>query len=92
VIFLGQSLPMEDLSYFLKLFDNPIFVSYLTVKPDNVEDYIERFTKHISTKDKCQYWLLGRKVNEMLENHYKFPQHVKAFKNINQLTLNLKNE
>jgi len=89
VIFLGQSLPMEDLTYLSKLFDHTVFVSYLTVKPENLDEYLDRFTKNICIGDKCEYWLLGRKANEILESDYDLPKRVKAFQNINQLTLNL---
>ncbi len=89
VIFLGQSLPMEDLTYLSKLFDHTVFVSYLTVKPENIEVYLDRFTKNICTGEKCEYWLLGRKSNEIIESNYELPERVKAFKNINELTLNL---
>lgn len=89
VIFLGQSLPMEDLTYLSKLFDHTVFVSYLTVRPDNIEDYLDRFTKNICIDETCEYWLLGRKSIEILEKEYKLPDRVKAFKNINELTLNL---
>ncbi len=89
VIFLGQSLPMEDLTYLSKLFDNTVFVSYLTVNPESVEDYVERFTNEICTNDKCEYWLLGRKAVEILEKGIELPKGVKAFQNINAMTLNL---
>lgn len=89
VIFLGQSLPMEDLSYLSKLFDYTVFVSYLTVKPEDIEGYLDRFTKNICTSEHCEYWLLGRKANEIIENNIQMPDRVKAFEDINQLTLNL---
>lgn len=89
VIFLGQSLPMEDLDYLSKIFDNTIFVSYLTVKPENVEEYIDLFTNKICTSQQCEYWLLGRKAIELLDNNVSLPERVKAFRNINDLTLNL---
>jgi len=89
VIFLGQSLPMEDLTYLSKLFERTVFVSYLTVKPDNVEEYLQRFTNNICTDELCEYWLLGRKAIEIIENGYDLPERVRAFEDINQLTLNL---
>ena len=89
VIFLGQSLPMEDLDYLSKLFDNTVFVSYLTVKPENVEEYIHKFTNQICTSACCEYWLLGRKALELIDNKVKLPERVRAFRNINELTLNL---
>ena len=89
VIFLGQSLPMEDLSYLSKLFETTVFISYLTTKPENLDEYVEKFTKHICTDKKCEYWILGRKAEEILKEGKVLPERVKAFSSINHLTFNL---
>lgn len=89
VIFLGQSLPMEDLTYLSTLYDNTVFVSYLTIKPDNVTQYLEDFKKHICPEGRCEYWLLGRKSNELIDNNTKLPEGIRAFRDISELTLNL---
>lgn len=89
VIFLGQSLPMDDLTYLSKLFDKTVFVSYLTVKPENTEEYIAKFKSSILENSNAEYWILGRKVNDLLDSGFEFPAHVKGFKSISELTLNL---
>ena len=89
VIFLGQSLPMEDLSYLSKLFETTVFISYLTTKPENLDEYVDKFTKHICTDEKCEYWILGRKAEEVLKDGKTLPERVKAFSSINHLTFNL---
>ena len=89
VIFLGQSLPMEDLSYLSKLFGTTVFISYLTTKPENLDEYISKFTKHICTDEKCEYWILGRKAEEVLNEGKVLPERVKAFSSIHHLTFNL---
>jgi DNA-binding transcriptional MerR regulator len=89
VIFLGQSLPMQDLTYLSTLYDNPIFVSYLTVKPDHLEQYLIDFKEHICPDGRCEYWLLGRKSIELIENNTKLPEGIRAFRDISELTLNL---
>lgn len=89
VIFLGQSLPMQDLTYLSTLYDNTIFVSYLTIKPDRIIQYLDDFKQQICPKGRCQYWLLGRKSIELIENNTKLPEGVKAFRDIRELTLNL---
>lgn len=89
VISLGQSLPMEDLDYLSKIFDNSVFVSYLTVKPENIDEYLKTFTEKICTSNTCEYWILGRKAMDLLDNNVELPDRVKAFRNINDLTLNL---
>jgi DNA-binding transcriptional MerR regulator len=89
VIFLGQSLPMQDLTYLSTLYDNPIFVSYLTVKPDHLEQYLIDFKEYICPDGRCEYWLLGRKSIELIENNTKLPEGIRAFRDISELTLNL---
>lgn len=89
VIFLGQSLPMDDLTYLSQLFDKTVFVSYLTVKPENIEDYITTFNKKVIAESNAEYWLLGRKSIELIESNFKLPQQIKSFKTLNDLTLNL---
>ena len=89
VIFLGQSLPMEDLNYLSKLFEVTVFVSYLTIKPENLDDYVKKFTKHICTDENCEYWILGKKAQEVINEGKVLPERVKAFSSIDHLTLNL---
>jgi DNA-binding transcriptional MerR regulator len=89
VIFLGQSLPMQDLTYLSTLYQNTIFVSYLTVKPDHIEQYLIDFKEHICPDGRCEYWLLGRKSIELIENNTKLPEGIRAFRDISELTLNL---
>jgi len=89
VIFLGQSLPMEDLSYLSKLFTETVFISYLTTKPEDLDEYVKKFTKHICTDEKCEYWILGRKAEEVLSEGKELPHRVKAFSSIYHLTFNL---
>ena len=89
VIFLGQSLPMQDLTYLSTLYDNTIFVRYFTVKPDKIHQYLEDFKQHICPDGRCDYWLLGRKSIELLENNTKLPEGIRAFRDISELTLNL---
>ena len=89
VIFLGQSLPMQDLTYLSTLYQNTIFVSYLTVKPDHIEQYLNDFKEHICPDGRCEYWLLGRKSIELIENNTKLPEGIRAFRDISELILNL---
>jgi len=89
VIFLGQSLPMEDLNYLSKLFKNTVFVSYLTVSPENIDDYLKKFTNHVCIDNNCEYWILGRKAQEILNGGIDIPKRVKAFSSIDHLTFNL---
>ncbi|QSS97569.1 MerR family transcriptional regulator [Psychroflexus sp. ALD_RP9] len=89
VIFLGQSLPMDDLTYLSQLFDKTVFLSYLTVKPENIEKYITTFNEKVIAGSNAEYWLLGRKSVELIESDFELPPQIKSFKTLNDLTLNL---
>ncbi|MDR6300451.1 MerR family transcriptional regulator [Mesonia maritima] len=86
-IYLGHSLPMLDLRYLTENYENIHFVSYFTVKPDDILGYINEFKNEICSKVSCNYWILGRKTENL--DTSTFPESIKTFKNIDQLILNL---
>ncbi|TQD38638.1 MerR family transcriptional regulator [Haloflavibacter putidus] len=87
VIFLGHSLPFTDLKYLAETKENIHFVSYLTVKPDNLHDFLEDFQTEVSSKISCQYWLLGRKCESIRSED--LPENIKHFKTTNDFIKNL---
>lgn len=48
VIFLGQSLPKKDLHLFTSVYSKTVFISYFTVKPDDIEKYINEIKDYMS--------------------------------------------
>lgn len=66
-IYLGESMPLESLKDLKKYFDNIIFVSYLTVQPDNVDinNYISKTNTTLLNDGNSELWLLGRKVEHI---------------------------
>lgn len=85
-IYLGQSVPLESLREVLKLYNNVVFIAYLTVEPstDLLENYIvelETTLKEFNSKA----WLLGRKTSEI--NPKKISKNITLFNNITE-TLN----
>lgn len=89
VILLGQSLPIEDLSYLSNLYDHTIFVSYITIKPDNILDYLKELNEKVNLSEKCEYWLLGYKARQIIDEKIALPNHVYAFKTLDELSLKL---
>ncbi len=89
VIFLGQSLPLSDLDFLSKLFEKVSFATYLTVKPDNIEELIIKLHEKTIQNPTSEYFLLGHKAKELLEKGVDLPSGVSAFKDINQLTRSL---
>ena len=66
-IYLGSSLPLENIDYLLDKHDNLIFISYLTVSPTNtnIGEFIERFQEQVC-KDKVHKLLLfGQRTREI---------------------------
>ncbi len=66
-IFLGQSIPMNNLEDLLPLYDNIIFVSYFTISPtkDKLEEYFTNFKETIIQSDKIKFWVLGKMLEHV---------------------------
>ena len=60
-IYLGESMPIEDLTDLKKHFKSIVFVSYLTVQPDkdSVNDYIKRMIEELLDEN-TELWYVGR--------------------------------
>lgn len=84
-IFLGYSVPLESLKDLQSYYDEIIFISYFTVKPDKekIEEYIIDFSKLLISDGNTKLWVLGQMLNALdLEN---LPKGVSAFKSIKSL-------
>lgn len=66
-IYLGQSLPMEDLTFLDKVYDNLRFISYFTIQPQDPNKYLEDFHHQIIKKIDCELWVLGKRCNSMVK-------------------------
>ncbi|MBC2840038.1 MerR family transcriptional regulator [Robiginitalea sp. SC105] len=84
-IYLGPTIPLENLADLSVYVDNPIYVSYFTVKPekDELQQYLDDFKSHHLDKSDSQLWILGRQA-ALLEG-YRLPKGVKAFTSIEHL-------
>ncbi|MBG6110749.1 DNA-binding transcriptional MerR regulator [Flavobacterium sp. CG_23.5] len=62
-IYLGESMPIENLKDLKKHFDSIVFVSYLTVQPekDVVNEYVAKMTVEL-LDDTNELWYIGRMV------------------------------
>lgn len=84
-IFLGSSVPLESLEDLKNYYDELIFISYFTVKPekDDIEKYVKDFSQLILNDSKTKFWVLGHMLNSLdLE---KLPKGITAFKSIQAL-------
>lgn len=66
-IYLGQSIPMENLKDFLKYFDNIAFVSYWSVYPpiEETDNYLKKIQQEILSNSESELWILGKIAKEI---------------------------
>lgn len=62
-IYLGESMPIENLKDLKKHFNSIVFISYLTVQPerDNLDGYIQKMSEELED-EQTELWYLGRLV------------------------------
>ena len=62
-IYLGESMPIENLKDLKKHFDSIIFVSYLTVQPERcqLDGYIQKMSDEL-VDDTTELWYIGRMI------------------------------
>ncbi|WP_426430812.1 MerR family transcriptional regulator [Winogradskyella sp. HB-48] len=89
-ILLGMSVPLESLIDLKNYYDELIYISYFTVKPEKneIEKYIEDFSQLMIKNSNTKLWILGQMLNTL--DLDKLPKGVSAFKSIKSLTSNLK--
>jgi DNA-binding transcriptional MerR regulator len=64
-IYLGESIPLDNLKDLKKYFNNVTFISYLTVEPnkEEINPYITAINDEVLNDDSTELWLLGRMVD-----------------------------
>lgn len=81
-IYLGQTMPLENLVDLLKYYDNVCFVSYFTVTPtkDGLAAYFDKFSTTVNIMGNSQLWALGHQLQFVEED--KLPENIKTFNSI----------
>ncbi|WP_300439572.1 MerR family transcriptional regulator [Christiangramia sp.] len=66
-IYLGPSLPLDNMDYLMKIHSNLIFVSYLTVSPvnTNIHEFIKDFQEKICKEKDHEFYLFGQRTKEI---------------------------
>ena len=88
-IYLGESIPLDNLKDLKKYFNKVTFISYLTVEPnkDEINPYIKAINDEVLNDTDTELWLLGRMV-DFIE-----PQNIsdktRIFKSISDLVVYL---
>ena len=88
-IYLGESVPLEDLNLLNKLYENITYVSYFTIKPDpeDLEDYLTKFYYSVIKKTTNSVRLIGRRFTDY--NSKKVPKQMKLYQSIEKLVKDL---
>lgn len=60
-IYLGPSVPLDSLSFFDTLVDNPVYISYFTIFPTQkqIPAYLKKFNRKVAGKNKADLYILG---------------------------------
>lgn len=84
-IYLGQTMPMENLSDLLKYYNHINFVSYFTVAPtpNELQAYLEQFSNLLELSPDSRLLVLGHQIRHATADT--FPESVQAFNSIEQL-------
>lgn len=83
-VYLGQTMPVENLVDLLKYYSNIRFVSYFTVAPtkDELEDYFKDFSEVLEMAPESKLFVLGYQIQTVSEDT--LPKAVSVFKSIEQ--------
>lgn len=85
-IYLGQSVPIENLNDLQKIYDGICFVTYLTVEPskETIEEYFQNIYSSVLEKTDDSLWVLGTKVSQFSRDSVGISQ-IKTFKSLMDL-------
>ncbi|WP_458626164.1 MerR family transcriptional regulator [Winogradskyella sp. PC D3.3] len=84
-IFLGPSVPIQSLRDLKNYYDDIVFVSYFTVKPEkeNLSNYINEFNDILLKNSNTNFWILGKMLDAIDKDQ--LPKHIKPFDSIKAL-------
>jgi len=85
-VYLGQSIPLNNLEELLRYADNICFLSYFTVAPtrEKVGKYIKDFGELIKDYKNPNFWIIGKQT--MHVDKTKLPKYIKSFTSIEDIT------
>ena len=83
-IFLGESMPIDNLKDLKKNFDSIVYVSYLTVQPEReiLDSYIQKMSEEL-IDDSTALWFIGRQTEFI--NRERLSDKITIFSSINEL-------
>ncbi|MFZ0489461.1 MAG: MerR family transcriptional regulator [Salegentibacter sp.] len=79
-MYLGPSLPLSDLHYLIRIHDDVKFISYFSIAPVEVEDFIAEFQRELCQEKPRPLLLFGRRTQNIDASN--LPQNVTVYKTI----------
>lgn len=86
-IFLGPSMPLKDMQYLLEIHPSPKFISYLTVGPKEIDDFVAEFDAELGKDSKKELHLFGARIQSL--DPSKQPSNIKIYKSLTEFANNL---
>lgn len=88
-IYLGESVPLEDLNLLNKLYENITYVSYFTIKPypEDLDEYLTTFYTEVIKDTTNSVRLIGKRFTDY--NSKKIPKQMKLYQSIEKLVKDL---
>ncbi|MDT0687135.1 MerR family transcriptional regulator [Autumnicola psychrophila] len=81
-IFLGSNLPISDIKYLLDKSDNITFMSYFTIAPQDIIEFVREFQEEICSEKPRELFLFGNRVKQFEEQKKNFSANIKFFPSI----------
>lgn len=87
-IFLGESVPTDSLKNILTYFDNPVFLTYMTVEPDkeNINEYLKEVHDQVLSIRDSKLWAVGKNTEFINKDLH---PNVIVFNSISEIVNNL---
>ena len=88
-IFLGENIPLNNLKYINKLYDDIIYISYFTIKPSDNDsyDYLKIFSEEYLSVNKNSAKLIGHRIRNL--NPENVPKNIMLYDKIEDLVKDL---
>ena len=88
-IFLGGNIPLNNLKYINKLYDDIIYISYFTIKPsdNDIHDYLKIFSEEYLSVNKNSAKLIGHRIRNL--NPANVPKNIMLYDKIEDLVKDL---
>lgn len=88
-IFIGENIPLNNLKYINKLYDDIIYISYFTIKPsdNDIYDYLKIFSEEYLSVNKNSAKLIGHRIRNL--NPENVPKNIMLYDKIEDLVKDL---